>query len=75
MNREQRADIVTARESLRRAASGADDVDFDAAAAMLDRVLYTSCPHGREAWHTERDSTGQALTTCPLCGVSWYGGE
>lgn len=69
MNREQRADIVTARESLRRAAEGLEDVDFETAAAMLDRVLAESCPHAMS--ETVNPPGDPETVVCSACGVSW----
>lgn len=68
----QRADIITARQTLLRAASGHDDADLPAAAAMLDMVLRESCPHDPASWHTAPDADGRELTTCYACGASWY---
>lgn len=67
----QRADVVTARNTVRRAAQG-EASDLDAAAAMLDRVLKSACPHEPATWHTSTTPSGEQLTTCPVCGVSWF---
>ncbi|MGB3328471.1 MAG: hypothetical protein WBA46_05910 [Thermomicrobiales bacterium] len=68
---DQRAALVTARETIRRAARG-EDADLPRAAAYLDMVLRETCPHDPATWSvTEQD--GETLTTCPLCGVSWFG--
>jgi hypothetical protein len=73
LNKEQRADLVTARGTLRRAEEGYEDCDFGGAAAMIDRVLATSCPHGPSAWHTSPDEkSGRPLVACYACGVTWY---
>ena len=72
LTRAQRADVVTARQTILRAASGHDDADLPAAAAMLDRVLEAGCPHDPAGHHTAPDTDGRPLTTCPACGVSWY---
>lgn len=45
LSAENRADIVTARESVRRAANGHEDVDHGAVITMLVRVLQSTCPH------------------------------
>lgn len=66
-----RADLVTARQTVRLAASGADYADLDAAARMLDRVLSRSCPHD-PAGYIVGPEDGRQLVTCPACGVSWY---
>lgn len=68
---EQRKAIVTARETIRRAVHGGD-ADLPRAAAMLDTVLRDSCPHGEAGW-LMTDQDGETLTTCPACGVSWFG--
>lgn len=67
----QRADVVTARQTILRAARG-EDADLAAAASMLDRLLQESCPHDPAGWHTTPDDDGRRLTTCYACGVSWY---
>ena len=72
LTREQRADIVTARETIRQALAGDTDVDLAAAATMLDHVLQTACPHDPESRMRSRDSEGRDLVTCWACGVSWY---
>lgn len=53
----QRANIVTARQPILRAARG-DEADLPTAAAMLDAVLRASCPHDPAGWHTAPDETG-----------------
>jgi hypothetical protein len=69
----KRKDLVTARESLQRAAAGYEDVDFATAASMLDRVLATSCPHDSlQAHQSSVSADGRPLVTCTECGVSWY---
>ena len=72
LTRAQLADVVTARQTILRAASGHDDVDLPAAAAMLDRVLEAGCPHDPAGHYTAPDTDGRPLTTCHACGVSWY---
>lgn len=67
----QRADVVTARNTVRRAAQG-EASDLDAAAAMLDRVLKNTCPHEPASWVHSTTETGERLTTCPACNVSWF---
>lgn len=67
-----RADLVTARETVRRAAGGHDDADLPAAAARLDHALRALCPHDPQGWYTAPDRDGHMLTTCNTCGVSWY---
>lgn len=64
MDREQRADIVEARDILRRGSGRART-----AASHLDRVLAESCPHGPEAWMPFPDSEEAIL--CPACRVDW----
>lgn len=66
-----RADLVTARQTVLRAAGG-DDADLPAAAAMLDNALRLLCPHDPQGWYTAPDRDGRILTTCNTCGVSWY---
>ncbi|HEV2126870.1 MAG TPA: hypothetical protein VGW38_29315 [Chloroflexota bacterium] len=60
LSRENRANIVTACESLRCAANRYDDVDFDRAMEMRDQVLPSTYPH----------DPGQ----CVRCGVVREGG-
>jgi hypothetical protein len=70
---QQRADLVTARGTLRRAAHDPDGVDYEAAASMLDRVAGALCPHDLAEHHTAPDvTTGRPLTTCYACGLTWY---
>lgn len=72
LDRGQRADLVTARGTLRRIAGG-NDADPDTAASMIDRVLAATCRHDPDERHTAPDvTTGRPLTTCSACGVSWY---
>lgn len=72
LTREQRADIVTARETIRRAARGDLDADLDAVAAQLDRVLATTCPHDQSQQFRAPDQSGSMLVTCFGCNVTWY---
>ena len=72
LTREQRADIVSARETIRRAASGDLDADLDAAAALLDHLLVTTCPHDQSQQFRAPDQSGNMLVTCFGCNVSWY---
>ena len=72
LTRAQRADVVTARQTILRAVSGHEDVDLPAAAAMLDRVLDAGCPHDPASRVTAPDTDGRSLTTCHACGVSWF---
>jgi len=67
----QRADLVTARETITRAVAG-QDVDLEVAAAILDRLLAETCPHDPATWHTAPDAEGRALTTCGAREVSWF---
>lgn len=67
-----RADLVTARQTVRRAAGGDDDADLPAAAAMIDKALRALCPHDPQGWYAAPDRDGHMLTTCNGCGVSWY---
>lgn len=68
---EQRADVVTARETILRAADG-HEADLAAAAARLDALLKATCSHDPAGWRTAPDPRGRRLTTCLACGVSWY---
>lgn len=67
---DQSAALVTARQTIRRQLAG-DDADLTAAAALLDRVLRASCPHGRSSWVTS-EIDGESFTTCVLCGYGWF---
>ena len=69
--RSTRAEIVTARNTILRAASG-ESADLETAAAMLDTVLKSLCPHDPASRHTALDAAGRILTTCSACGVSWF---
>ncbi len=70
---QQRADLVTARGTLQRAAHDPESLDFETAAAMLDRVAAALCPHAPASRHTALDVTnGRPLTTCYACGYTWY---
>lgn len=72
IDRRARADLVTARGTLRRIAGG-NEADPDTAASMIDRVLATVCPHDASEHHTAPDvMDGRPLTTCYGCGVTWY---
>lgn len=69
-----RSDLVTARQTIRRAIAG-DDADLEAAAGLIDATLQALCPHDPAGhFHTTADS-GEELTTCTACGVSWYTGR
>lgn len=72
LTREQRADVVTARETIRRAMRGDQDADLNAAAAYLDQLLATTCPHEASQRFRAPDPSGQVLVTCFGCNVSWY---
>ena len=73
LNRQQRADLVTARGTLRRAEDGHEDVDYGIAASMVDRVLATVCPHAPETRHASTDvKSGRPLVACYECGATWY---
>lgn len=72
IGREQRANLVTARETVRRAAKGEDNVDLAAAADLLDRVLESTCPHDPSNWINGPDESGRQIITCLECGVSWF---
>lgn len=73
LSREQRADLITARGTLRGASAGLDGCDFDRAASMVDRVLAHSWPHDPETWHISLDvKSGRPLVACYECGVTWY---
>lgn len=62
---------MTVRETIRRAVRG-ENADLPRAAALLDTVLRDSCTNDEAGWLvTVRD--GETLTTCPGCGVSWFG--
>jgi hypothetical protein len=74
LNQEQRANIVTARQTINRAVSGETDADLGAAASMLDRVLESTCPHDPDRWYQAPDATGRDLVPCYACNVSWYKG-
>ena len=62
LSQQNRANIATARESVRRAMSGYEDVGLGRVIGMLDAVLASTCPHdpalyirtevdgGREVW-------------------------
>ncbi len=62
---------MTARNTILRAASG-ERADPETAAAMLDNVLKSLCPHDPASWHTAPDAAGRILTTCSVCGVLWF---
>jgi len=66
-----RADLVTARQTALRAASGEPDADLDAAALLIDRVLARSCAHDPAGYIVGTDN-GRELATCVACGISWY---
>jgi len=70
--KDARADVVTARETIRRVIAG-DDADLPAVAAMLDRALKAMCPHGSGAWMTLSPSPapGETWVTCSRCNVAW----
>lgn len=70
--RDARADVVTARETVRRVLAG-DDADLEAAAAMLDRALKAMCPHGPRAWVTVAPPPvpGETWVMCSRCSVAW----
>jgi len=72
--RQQRAHIVTARQTIDRAVSGEVDVDLAAASSLLDRVLESTCPHDPGTWLRAPGANGRELVTCYGCGVSWYSG-
>jgi len=72
LTREQRADVVTARETIRRAMHGDQDANLPAAAAYLDHLLATTCPHDAAQQFRAPDASGQTLVTCFGCNVSWY---
>lgn len=73
LSTQQRADLVTARGTLRRAAIDPDSLDFETAASMLDRVTAALCPHDPSTWHIAPDVTnGRPLVTCEACGYTWY---
>lgn len=70
---DQRKDLTTARESLRRAAQGFDDVEYASAASMLERVIAIAYPHVPATHHTTSDVTnGRPLVTCTAYGTTWY---
>lgn len=72
LSREERAHIVTARETINRATAGDSDADLAAAASYLDRVLESTCPHDPASWYEASCAPGRQLVTCFACGVSWY---
>lgn len=72
LSTEVRADIVTARETINRAVAGNADTDLASAAALLDRVLESTCPHDPERRFRALDASGRELVTCFACNVSWY---
>ena len=72
LSQENRANLVTARESARRAAEGYDDVDFIRVIGTLYAVLASSCPHNPEQYtRTEVDGGHEIEVTCPSCNVAW----
>jgi hypothetical protein len=74
LTRRQRADVVTARQTIHRAVAGHDDVDLPRAAALLDRVLRDGCPHDPAGWVMDRDEGDWPITMCWECHVGWYAG-
>ncbi len=72
LSREERAHIVTARQTIYRALTGETDADLAAAASLLDRVLESTCPHDPGTRYRAPDQTGRELVTCCACAVSWY---
>lgn len=70
-----RSHLVTARQTIRLAASGADYADLPAAAGHLDAVLQAMCPHDAAGHYTAYADSGEELTTCTKCNVSWYTGR
>jgi hypothetical protein len=69
-----RSDLVTARQTVRRAIAG-DDAELDTAAGLIDAAVSALCPHDpEEHFHTTADN-GEVLVTCTQCGVSWYTGK
>ena len=76
LSQQNRANIVTARESVRRAMSGYEDVDFIRVIGMLDAVLASSCPHDPAQYtRTEVDGRREVEVTCPSCSVAWRESE
>lgn len=72
LSQQNRANIVTARESVRRAAAGYEDVDFGRVIWMLDAVLASTCPHDPAQYtRTEEDGGREVEVTCPSCNVAW----
>lgn len=69
-----RSDVVTARQTIRRAIAG-DDADLETAAGLLDQVLEGLCPHDPASRFESYADTGELLVTCTACGVSWYTGR
>jgi hypothetical protein len=74
LSRQERAHIVTARETINRAVLGETDADLTAASSLLDRVLESTCPHDPATRFRAPDAAGRELVTCYACGVSWYSG-
>lgn len=73
MNAQLRADMVGVREALNRAAIGqAQPADFTGAIAMMDRALRSLCPHGPVTWNSRADDSGDIVTTCDRCDISWH---
>jgi len=58
--RSTRAEIVTARNTILRATSG-ERADLETAAAMLDTVLKSLCPHDPTSRHTAPDAVGRLM--------------
>ena len=74
LSRQERAHIVTARQTIDRALLGEPDADLAAASSLLDRVLESTCPHDPTTRIQASDATGRELVTCYACGVSWHSG-
>ena len=76
LSQQNRANIVTASESARRAAEGYDDVDFIRVIGMLDAVVAATCPHDPAQYtRTEVDGGREVEVTCPSCSVAWRESE
>lgn len=66
-----RSDLVTARQTIRRAIAG-DEADLDTASGLIDATLEALCPHDPAGWFHKTADSGEALTTCTQCNVSWF---
>jgi hypothetical protein len=64
-----RGDLVTARQTVRRAIAG-DDADLATAAGLIDAALASLCPHDATSHYIVDTDAGEELVTCSACNVS-----